>query len=57
MNNNFSDMDRVNRIWRHPVYQEHYKKIQELESERIFCRHTPMWSIYRQLKENRQILS
>ena len=39
MNNNFSDMDRVNRIWRHPVY--HYKKIQELESERIFCRHTP----------------
>lgn len=41
MNNNFSDMDRVNRIWRHPVYQEHYKKIQELESERIFCRHTP----------------
>lgn len=34
-------MDRVNRIWRHPVYQEHYKKIQELESERIFCRHTP----------------
>ena len=31
MNNNFSDMDRVNRIWRHPVYQEHYKKIQELE--------------------------
>ena len=41
MNNNFSDMDRVNQIWRHPVYQEHYKKIQELESERIFCRHTP----------------
>lgn len=34
-------MDRVNQIWRHPVYQEHYKKIQELESERIFCRHTP----------------
>lgn len=41
MNNNFLDMDRVNQIWRHPVYQEHYKKIQELESERIFCRHTP----------------
>ena len=34
-------MDRVNQIWRYPVYQEHYKKIQELESERIFCRHTP----------------
>ena len=34
-------MDRVNQVWRHPVYQEHYKKIQELESERIFCRHTP----------------
>lgn len=41
MNNNFSDMDCVNQIWRYPVYQEHYKKIQELESERIFCRHTP----------------
>ena len=37
MNNNFSDMDRVNQIWRHPVYQEHYKKIQEFESERIFA--------------------
>ena len=23
-------MDRVNQIWRHLVYQEHYKKIQEL---------------------------
>ena len=41
MNNNFLDMDRVNQIWSHPAYQEHYKKIQELESERIFCRHTP----------------
>ena len=41
MNNNFSNMDRVNQIWGHPVYQEHYKKIQELESERSFCRHTP----------------
>ena len=30
MNNNFSDMDRVNQIWKHPVYQEHYKKIQDL---------------------------
>ena len=40
MNNNFLDMDRVNQIWGHPVYQEHYKKIQELESERSFCRHT-----------------
>ena len=26
MNNNFLDMDRVNQIWGHPVYQEHYKK-------------------------------
>ena len=41
MNNNFLYMGRVNQIWGHPVYQEHYKKIQELESERIFCRHTP----------------
>lgn len=24
-------MDRVNRIWRHPVYQEHYKKYRNLK--------------------------
>ena len=41
MNTDFSDMDRINQIWQHPLYQEHCRKIQELESERIFCRHTP----------------
>ncbi len=41
MNTDFLDMDRINQIWQHPVYQEHYKKIQELENDRIFCRHTP----------------
>lgn len=34
-----SNMERVNRIWNHPVYQESLHKIQELEQERIFCRH------------------
>ena len=41
MNTDFLDMDRINQIWQHHVYQEHYKKIQELENDRIFCRHTP----------------
>ena len=30
MNTDFLDMDRINQIWQHPVYQEHYKKIQKL---------------------------
>lgn len=33
-------MKRVNEIWNHPLYQEHYVRLQELEKERKFCRHT-----------------
>lgn len=32
-------MERVNRIWKHPVYQECLHKIEELEEKRQFCRH------------------
>ena len=32
-------MDRVNAIWKHPVYQEYYHRLEKLEEERIFCRH------------------
>ena len=32
-------MPRVDAIWRHPVYQEQYERIQELERDRVFCRH------------------
>lgn len=32
-------MERVNRIWRHPEYQELLGKLEKLEEERIFCRH------------------
>lgn len=35
-----SCMKRVNKIWNHPLYQKHYIKLQDLERERIFCRHT-----------------
>lgn len=34
-------MERVNRIWAHPVYQEHLYKTLESEKDRVFCRHTP----------------
>ncbi|MCD8053287.1 MAG: HD domain-containing protein [Lachnospiraceae bacterium] len=33
-------MERVNRIWRHPLYQEAFTALQEAERERVFCRHT-----------------
>lgn len=36
-----SEMKRVNAIWNHPLYQEQLHKLQELEADRIFCRHTP----------------
>ena len=32
-------MDRVDAIWRHPLYQSYYRKLKQLETERIFCRH------------------
>ncbi len=34
-------MERVNSIWRHPEYQRCLCRIQELEADRRFCRHTP----------------
>ena len=35
-----SGMERVNLIWNHSLYQEAYRKIQELEQERPFCGHS-----------------
>lgn len=32
-------MDRVNEIYRHPIYQERIKKIAAAERDRKFCRH------------------
>ena len=32
-------MDRVNEIWKHPLYQKYYARIEELEQNRVFCRH------------------
>ena len=34
-------MTRVQAIWQHPLYQEHLTALTRLESDRIFCRHTP----------------
>lgn len=36
---NISDMDRVNRIYNHPLWQSSLREIEELERDRIFCRH------------------
>ena len=41
MSSSFSETNRISLIWRHPLYQKHCEKIQELEKDRIFCRHTP----------------
>lgn len=34
-------MNRVNQIWNHPLYQKELGKLQILEKDREFCRHTP----------------
>ena len=34
-------MDRVSQIWKHPLYQTELHKLQLLEADREFCRHTP----------------
>ena len=34
-------MERVNRIWNHPAYQEALGKLTAYEAKREFCRHTP----------------
>lgn len=33
-------MKRVNKIYRHPLYQKHFTELQTAEKERIFCNHT-----------------
>lgn len=32
-------MERVNRIWNHPLYQENFRLLLSLEADRKFCRH------------------
>ena len=32
-------MERVDAIWRHPVYRQQLTRIEELEQDRTFCRH------------------
>lgn len=32
-------MERIWKIWEHPLYREKFFKLQEAERERIFCRH------------------
>ena len=32
-------MEQVNRICRHPLWQESMEQIRKLEQDRIFCRH------------------
>lgn len=34
------DMERINRIQRHSVYQEQYRLLTEAEEERVFCGHS-----------------
>lgn len=33
-------MNRLQKIWEHPLYQEHYARIQKLEEDRQLCCHT-----------------
>lgn len=30
---------KITWIWNHPLYQEYYRKLEELERDRVFCRH------------------
>ncbi|MDO4305817.1 MAG: HD domain-containing protein [Eubacteriales bacterium] len=34
------NMERIRHIQRHPLFQELWKKLQDAEKDRIFCRHT-----------------
>ncbi|MDO4615937.1 MAG: HD domain-containing protein [Lachnospiraceae bacterium] len=36
----FQKDDRINQIWNHPVYQEQYRILQEVEKTRVFCGHS-----------------
>ena len=33
-------MERIHKIWEHPLYREQFQALQEAEADRIFCRHT-----------------
>lgn len=33
------ERNRVKELWDHPVYQKRYKRLQQLEGKRKFCRH------------------
>lgn len=33
-------MERIQKIWEHPLYQDRFKKLQLAERERMFCNHT-----------------
>lgn len=33
------ELARVNAILKHPVYQKYYKKLEDMEKDRIYCRH------------------
>lgn len=33
-------MERIHKIWEHPLYQEQFQALQKAESKRIFCNHT-----------------
>lgn len=33
-------MERIHKIWEHPLYQEQFRNLQLAEADRIFCRHT-----------------
>lgn len=33
-------MDRIQKIWEHPLYQDRFRKLQLAEEGRIFCNHT-----------------
>lgn len=32
-------MERIQKIWAHPLYQDQYQKLQQAEQDRIFCKH------------------
>lgn len=34
-------MERLNRIWNHPLFQENMQEILKLEQDRIYCGHGP----------------
>ncbi|MDO4323589.1 MAG: HD domain-containing protein [Lachnospiraceae bacterium] len=33
-------MERIHKIWEHPLYQEQFRLLQAAEADRRFCRHT-----------------